>query len=232
MNSLKNLIASKSAFLFDLFHTLTSIEQTSPDMHRAPDILGIDRKKWTEQLLNNSMERLTGKIKDPYTIIERLAHSVDPNIPDELIRKATERRIELFRKAIIDMPKSSIDTIIYLKNKNLKIALISNADALERKAWDSSPIAKYFDVVVFSCDVGYVKPERQIYEIALKGLNEVGSNCVFVGDGGSNEFYGAKNMGMTTIMVKGIVEKLWPEKLTSQMEYADYIINDVSELMI
>ncbi|MEO0124027.1 MAG: HAD family hydrolase [candidate division WOR-3 bacterium] len=232
MNHIKHLIDIKSAFLFDLFHTLTSIEQTSPGMFKTADILGVDRKRWTEQLLNNSIERLTGKLKDPYKIIEKMAHSIDPNIPNEIIKKATDKRIEFFKKAIIEMPQSSIDTIIYLKNRNKKLALISNADFMEKMAWDFCPIAQYFDAVIFSCEVGYVKPQKEIYEIAIKNLNESPSNCVFVGDGGSNEFYGAKNLGMTTIMVKGVVEKNWPEKVKVQMEYADYIINDVNELIV
>ncbi len=130
------------------------------------------------------------------------------------------------------MPQHSLDTIIYLKSINKKIVLISNADVLEKMAWDYSKISQYFDAAIFSCDVGYVKPQKEIYEIALQYINEDPSNCIFIGDGGSNELYGAKILGFTTVMVKGIIEKIWPDKIEDRKKYADYIISDVIELMI
>ncbi|MBM3702418.1 MAG: HAD family hydrolase [Actinobacteria bacterium] len=232
MNYLKDEINNKSAFFFDLFHTLTSIEETSPSISTTSDILCVDKDLWNEQLLNNSIKRLTGKEKNPYIIIQRMAHAINPNIPYEIIKKATEARIELFKNAIIKMPQRSIDTIIYLKSINKKIALISNADILEKMAWDYSDISQYFDAAIFSCDVGYVKPQKEIYEITLQYINEGSSNCIFIGDGSSNELYGAKMLGFTTVMVKGIIEKIWPDKIEDRKKYADYIINDVIELMI
>ena len=37
-------------------------------------------------------------------------------------------------------------------------------------SWEKSPLYALFDDVVFSYEVGYVKPQPQIYEIALKRL--------------------------------------------------------------
>lgn len=225
------IIKNKKAVIFDLYHTLTATEVTSPKGLSTATVLGIDRKTWNEHLMEKSRDRLTGKINDPYTIIRDLAHSIDPSIPDELIRQAVQHRSGRFEESLELMPLTSVNTIKTLKETGKKVALLSNADVMETKGWAKCPGASYFDVVVFSCEVGYMKPDREIYELCLKQLGENPQNCVFVGDGGSNEFIGAKALGIATIMVTGIAKKLWPEKLQQIEKYADYVVESVSELV-
>jgi putative hydrolase of the HAD superfamily len=228
--SVTDLICSKRAIIFDLYHTLTATEVTSPKGLSTATVLGIDRKIWNEHLMEKSRGRLTGKVSDAYTIIRELAHSIDPSIPDELIKQAVQHRSTRFEESLELMPVESVNTIKALKERGKKVALLSNADVMETKGWAKCPGAPYFDVVVFSCEVGYMKPDREIYELCLEKLGEEPQNCVFVGDGGSNEFIGAKALGISTIMVTGIAKMLWPEKLPLIDKYADYVIEGVAEL--
>ena len=76
-----------------------------------------------------------------------------------------------------------------------------------------------------------MKPDRQIYEICMEKLGEAPDDCVFVGDGGSGEFVGAKASGLSTVMVTGIVKHLWPERLSGIQKDADFVIEDISELL-
>lgn len=62
--------------------------------------------------------------------------------------------------------------------------------------WEQSPLFKYFNDAIFSCNVGLLKPDKQIYELALQRLNVSPEECLFVGDGGSNELCGAKSAGL------------------------------------
>jgi putative hydrolase of the HAD superfamily len=225
-------LKSKNAVIFDLYHTLTATEVTSPKGLSTAAVLGIDRKIWNEHLMEKSRERLTGKINDSYTIIRELAHSIDPSISDELIKQAVQHRSARFEESLELMPVDSINAIKALKESGKKVALLSNADVMETKGWTKCPGAPYFDVVVFSCEVGYMKPDREIYELCLKELGEEPENCVFVGDGGSNEFIGAKALGIQTIMVTGIARILWPEKLPQIEKYADYVVESVMDLVV
>lgn len=228
---LTEFLHSKRAVIFDLYHTLTATEVTSPNGLSTATILGIDRKVWTEHLMEKSRDRLTGKISDAYTIIRDLALLIDPSIPEELIRQAVQHRSGRFEESLELMPATSVAAIKALKASGKKVALLSNADIMETKGWAKCPGAPFFDVVVFSCEVGYMKPDREIYQICLDKLGETPEDCVFVGDGGSNEFLGAKGLGLSTIMVTGIAKKLWPEKLPAIEKHADYIIESVSELI-
>ena len=117
-----------------------------------------------------------------------------------------------------------------LKGSQKKIGLLSNADVTEIVAWPQSPICNLFDSVIFSCEVGYVKPERAIYEIALKSLGVQPEDAMFVGDGGARELEGAKAIGMTTVMIAGIIREIWPEKIEERKLCADHFIEKLDEL--
>jgi putative hydrolase of the HAD superfamily len=101
-------------------------------------------------------------------IIARMARAIDRTISDETIREAVDNRINRFRRALMNIEDSTRVTLRELRRVGKSLGLISNADVNEIAGWDDSPLKPYFDCVVFSCRVGYVKPERQIYERALK----------------------------------------------------------------
>ena len=73
--------------------------------------------------------------------------------------------------------------------------------------WNKSPLSELFDDTIFSYEVGYVKPQSQIYKIGLKKMNTNSKKCIFVGDGGSDELKGAKELGMKTIIAGHFLEK-------------------------
>lgn len=230
-SSLKELVQKKSCLIFDLFHTLTTVESLWAKIPITCEMLGVSKEKWHEQLLEKSLERLIGLEKDPYTIIRKMAHAIDPAISEDTIREATESRIKRFESALVNIPLSTQETIKKLKSQNKKIGLISNADVGEKAGWNKSPIAPYFDSVIFSCDVGYAKPDKHIYEISLKELKETPENCIFVGDGGSSELRAAKSFGMTTVMVVSIIRDIWPDKIEERKEDADFVIENIDELI-
>jgi putative hydrolase of the HAD superfamily len=232
MTAIQSVIASKKAVIFDLYHTLTATEITSPNGLSTAAILGISKELWNEHLMEKSRERLTGLVKDPYAIVRSLADAIVPSIPDELIRQAVNHRMKRFEDSLELMPLESVNAIRQLKDQGKKIALVSNADVMETKGWVKCPAASFFDVVIFSCEVGYMKPDIEIYKLCIDKLGEKSQDCVFVGDGGSKEFIGAKQLGIETIMVTGIAKKLWPAKLPIIEMHADYIIEQVSELVI
>jgi putative hydrolase of the HAD superfamily len=216
---------------FDLFHTLTGFESQWATLPVTSAVLGIDQRFWNDALLSKSRWRLTGEERDPVTIIRTLAHSIDPSIPEDLIRAATSSRIQRFRQALMTIPAANLDTLRQLRNAGYRLGLVSNADVMEMDAWQDCPAAGLFDVEVFSCQVGLVKPEPEIYERCLRQLELEPGECLFVGDGGSGELQGAKSIGMQTAFVFGVIEELWPDKIASRRKIADYSLRFVPELL-
>jgi putative hydrolase of the HAD superfamily len=229
--SLRQVISGADAVLFDLFHTLTSIESVTKWGRPTHEILGVTREAWLEELFENSRDRLIGKVRDPIEMITVMAHALDPEIPHETIREATENRTRRFENALTGIPGTSRDALAKLKADGKKLGLVSNADAMEAAAWDRSPVAGLFDCALFSCDVGYAKPEPEIYEMCLDELEVASSGAVFVGDGGSNELKGARAVGLTTVMMTGVIKELWPERVEPRLPDADFVIEKLNELV-
>lgn len=229
-NDVKTVIQRKQAVIFDLFHTLTGIDRDA-ERPRTAELLGVPGEVWRRQLLDHSRERLVGEIADPYEIIRTLAHAIDPSIPEETILKTTDNRIARFADTLKNIPSASVETLKALRAAGKKIALISNADAMEARAWDESPIAGFFDEVLFSCHVGWAKPEPEIYEECLRRLDLPAGACAFVGDGGSNELRTARAHGLTTVMFTGVSAVFWPHEIDAIRPDADYEISDLRNLL-
>jgi putative hydrolase of the HAD superfamily len=165
------------AVIFDLFHTLTGLEADWSDLPWTSDVLGIDRRIWNELLVTRSRWRLTGEETDPYAIVPTLAHEVDPTIPEERIQSATRVRIQRFKDSLTRIPTENVETLRALRAAGLSLGLISNADVMEVAPWRSCPLAGLFDVALFSCEVGLVKPEPEIYEQVTTPWNGSQSCC-------------------------------------------------------
>jgi putative hydrolase of the HAD superfamily len=231
-SSVTQTVRAKKAVVFDLFHTLTSVESIfGGGQPMTCEILGVSHEDWDEQLLVHSRDRLTGLKTDPYSIIRDMAHAIDPAIPEERIRIATESRMARHLDALRNIPQENLAVLRRLKSQGKLLALLSNADVLEVATWDETPAARLFDATVISCRVGMVKPERGIYDLCLRELGVTADEAVFVGDGGSDELLGAKDAGMTTVMVTGVMQELWPDRVTARLHQADYVIERLSELV-
>ncbi len=81
-----------------------------------------------------------------------------------------------------------------------KLAMLSNINSRERLDMRFLPgqLDQLFDVVVPSGEVGYIKPQPEIYEIALQKLGVSADECVMIDD--IEAFCeGARSVGMQAI---------------------------------
>ena len=70
-----------------------------------------------------------------------------------------------------------------------------------------SEIYQYFDEVILSFELGMKKPDACIYDEALRRFGISPDECVFVGDGGSRELEGARNVGIKAIQAKWYTDR-------------------------
>ena len=226
------IVNAKKAVVFDLFHTLVSLEEAWGDsLPRIHDILGVSREAWRAQLEKNLSDLYCGGKKDAFGALADMARAIDPTIPDHVIRVAAESIIETFAGALTRVPAETTEVLTLLRARGKRIGLVSNASTMEVAAWDRSPIAPFFDSAVFSCDVGYIKPDRRIYETCMKALGVAPGESVFIGDGGSKELEGAHDLGMATIMIAGLIRGMWPGMIEERRRHADVVIERLSELL-
>ena len=219
---------------FDLFFTLIVPKYYAG--RNEYDVPGITREEWeifAEDPVLYS-ERASGKLIDPKKIIDRIADRIKDNrgivLGDtdraEILRLRTER----MKKALLEVDADVLDTLKILKDKQLKLCLISNADVIDTAYWGESALSHIFDTAVFSYEGGYLKPEPEIYLEALQRMQVKPEQCVFIGDGGSDELKGAKELGIITVLA-GYFIKRDEEHLTSLREWADYYITDIGGIL-
>lgn len=219
------------AVIFDLFHTLTSLDSGIASGKGTSAMLGVSRESWNEQLLNNSPDRLRGRLTDPFLIIKKMALQIDPAIDDRTVRRAVETRNKRFRYALVNIDPGVLATLKKLKQHDIRTGLISNADVMEIAAWPDSPLREYIDQAVFSSAVGFIKPEREIFDICIKRLGVDPAEIIYAGDGGSDELRAARKIGMTTVMVTGVIKNIWPERIAPRRQYADYEVEQISGIL-
>jgi putative hydrolase of the HAD superfamily len=58
-----------------------------------------------------------------------------------------------------------------------------------------------FDVAVFSSSVAMMKPDPRIYLLAAERLGVQPEDCLYVGDGASQELPGAARVGMNPVLL-------------------------------
>jgi epoxide hydrolase-like predicted phosphatase len=80
-----------------------------------------------------------------------------------------------------------------------KLAILSNADFDSVEKIEGSGHVDFFHKRFYSCELGMVKPEKEIYEHVLKELGDKPEDCVFIDDKPEN-IDGAKKAGMHGIV--------------------------------
>lgn len=87
------------------------------------------------------------------------------------------------------------------KAKGWNTAILSNVIEPTYKVLEDAGFYEKFDVVIASCKEGFAKPEKEIYEIALKKTGAIAEESVFVDDKQSN-LNPADEMGFRTILAE------------------------------
>jgi HAD superfamily hydrolase (TIGR01509 family) len=93
---------------------------------------------------------------------------------------------------------------------DLRIALISNAarsTETYRRTLNTLGIGKYFDHFVISCEVGYLKPRKEIFRHALKLLDVKPKEALHIGDLFRADVMGAVSCGMNACLYSGLWNK-------------------------
>lgn len=91
-----------------------------------------------------------------------------------------------------------------------RLGLISNFThaPVIHKSLRKLDLCKYFNAIVVSEEVGWRKPSREIFQVALTRLQVRAEEVVYVGDSPIEDVKGAKETGLITIFVSSQFNKL------------------------
>jgi len=109
-------------------------------------------------------------------------------------------------------PVKDMQSLIYdIKKTDKKLYLLSNistyfANSYNKVSWIKE-LFDCFDGLVFSANIGMVKPDREIFEYLLKKFNLKADECFFIDDSEKN-ITGAKAVGIDGYLFNGDAKKL------------------------
>ncbi|MFH1589565.1 MAG: HAD family hydrolase [archaeon] len=183
------------AVIFDLWNTLIEPTDDYHTMKTMKKLFDIPDKVYHEKvkkgLMTNkleTMDEILGYMKKEFNIRE-------PRYDDiQEIKKVIKRDSEKVRP-YYDAKKTLQD----LKAAGIKTALISNAASFHKSPLYDFGLDKYFDHVIFSCDVGYWKPDPEIYQLALNKLGVSAYRTIMTGDHVKKDYWVPSRMD-----IKGI----------------------------
>ncbi len=94
-----------------------------------------------------------------------------------------------------------LDTLAALKQRGVTLAVISNFDSRLVGILDGLGIGPWFADVFVSSRVGYAKPDRRIFDVALSRHGLLAENAIHVGDSETNDLHGARNAGLKALLI-------------------------------
>ena len=199
---------------FDLDHTIWDFELNSKetlwDLHQKYQLeaKGIDNFDvfYSSYSVHNHRlwDRYTkGYIKQEELRWKRIYLSLlDYKIADEALSK--EMSVDYLD--ILPNKKNlfpyTIEILYYFKNKDYKMHIITNGfESVQFKKIKNSNLADYFTEVITSEASNSLKPNKEIFDYALKASNAKLESSIMIGDNEAADIQGAINAGMDSIFV-------------------------------
>lgn len=183
------------AVIFDMYETLITHFETPLyfGAQMAFDA-GISEEKFQEIWRAEEENRTIGKV----TLEEVLEKILRKNncFSEEKMNYIINKRICCKEEAFEHLHKEIIPMLRTLKEKGMLIGLISNCFSEESMVIKKSILYPFFDATCLSYDEGIQKPNPAIFKRCIERLGVKADECLYVGDGGSNELEAAQRIGM------------------------------------
>lgn len=189
------------AVIFDMFETLVSIFTGDSyfSEHMASD-LNIPAEDFRPVWHTTETARSCGQCTVPEAVKICLEKFGCYN--EEAVNLVTGHRREHLEEVFAGTPEETIELLKALKDRNIKIGLISNCYSDEAQAIKASVLYPFFDAPVLSYEQGVTKPDPEIFRRAAGMLSVSAGECLYVGDGGSKELYAARDAGMKAVQAR------------------------------
>ena len=192
---------SLHAVIFDFYGTLTP-SRSAAEQHAAraaqADALGIDVDVLDTGMTATITERFCGAGTTVEGSLAWVAARVGATPSDAELAEAATLRLDAERRFGVPR-RDAVEVLWALRRRGLKIGLVSDCSAELPRYFAELPIAALVDAPVFSFVLGVKKPAAAIYLACCAALSVDPGDCLYVGDGGSNELAGARDVGMRAV---------------------------------
>ena len=186
------------AVVFDFFGTLTRSVQRGPQHAEIARALGCDPDVVTGVLNRTFRTRARGAYGSAEATLRWVTEQAGGRPLPAQLAAAMPARVNALRADTV-LRAEAVGTLTALKELGLATALVSDCTHELPAFLPGLPVAPLLDARVFSVELGVCKPDRRIYLAACDLLGVAPRDCLYVGDGGSQELTGAEAVGMTAV---------------------------------
>lgn len=191
------------AVIFDLFGTLIYKFPLQEHMHilgKMASVVSVPPDDFIRLWFDTFDERGLG-IFSIKTNVEHICRKIGVKPENDQIELAAHLNLEYAVRTINPLPDAP-QVLSYLKSQGYKIGLISNCSSSIPNILKNMPFAQMIDVALFSSLVGMQKPDPRIYHLAVEQLAVEPKDCLYIGDGDSQELTGASKVGMQPVLLR------------------------------
>ena len=194
------------AVVFDLWDTLVEWPVRDAELlkQRIAQLVRVDPDEFERRWRDGYRASQTGPLAHAYREL---------GLPDEHVDEHVAARHE-FARAALRLRDGAREVLTALRERGLKLGLISVCSEEVPRAWPETELAGLFDVETFSSDCGLMKPDPEIYLATARSLGIAPQEAIFVGDGANDELAGAERVGMTPVLFVPRGEPVWPSLRT------------------
>ncbi|KGX92560.1 HAD family hydrolase [Pontibacillus halophilus JSM 076056 = DSM 19796] len=210
------------AIFFDLDGTLvdraSSLKKFLENQHkRFP--------QWFQNVpIDEYYERFIHLEEDDYVWKDKVYQSIEQEykLPQRSWQKLLSDYVQRFYYDCLPFP-DVVETIQYFKDNGYKVGIVTNGRGeFQWRNIHALKLHSLCDTILISELEGYQKPDRHLFEKAMKEVDTMPVNSIFVGDHEDHDIAGAKEVGMSTVLA----DHLRKNPKTN----SDYTIHSLREL--
>jgi len=171
-----------------------------------------------------------GEINKQQLILNRLAIVLNPmgitsesgilEINREFLFQTTTKKL------LID---GAIDLLEYLRPRYRLFILSNGFHEVQMKKLENSGLAPYFDKVILSEDAAFNKPQKGIFDYALRSTNSRKQESLMIGDAWTSDISGAKNAHIDQLWFNP--KHLQPKDTSSPPTYTVYKLQEIKTIL-
>ena len=220
------------AFIFDLFGTLVnSFTRREYDQVNARMAAAV-RVPYAEfwQLMGETYRDFClGRYSAYEDLVSDVCSRAGIRADTAHIAQATGFHYEFIANAIVPEP-DVLETLDRLKQRGYRLGLISDCGPSVPLLFPQSPLARFIDVPVFSCEERIKKPSSSIYQRICQRLEIEPQECIYVGDGSSQELTGAAAIGMRSVLKRADLSDVYDNNRPEVEGWRGPAVDEIKEL--
>lgn len=186
------------AVVFDLFGTLVTYPPGAPHVRAMADRLDIPFETLHREWRKLRHKRDAGEL-DACRALRICCDASAIERTDAELEAAAVEAI-LFLRGVLTPRDGALETLGTLRERGLKLGLISDANIEASIVWPETTMAPFFDTAVFSSVEHRRKPDPGLYRAVCERLGVAASDCLYVGNGDGDELGGALTAGMQAVL--------------------------------